>query len=191
VRGGRQALDAAEEVLAAVSAAGPGWHAQGVDVDIRDYEPVDQDAVVELSLRAWAPVFASMEAVLGAELATHLHGEDWRVHQARSVAETLAASANRAWVADANGRTRGFVVVATADPDRRIGEIVMLAVDPADQRQGIGRALTDRATRWLREAGMRVAVIGTGGDRGHAPARRLYEKAGYHLMPAAQYYRVL
>jgi hypothetical protein len=38
---------------------------------------------------------------------------------------------------------------------------------------------------------MRVAVIGTGGDPGHAPARRLYEHAGFRLMPAAQYFKVL
>ena len=39
----------------------------------------------------------------------------------------------------------------------------------------MGRALADHATAWLRDAGMRVAVIGTGGDPGHAPARRLYD----------------
>jgi ribosomal protein S18 acetylase RimI-like enzyme len=33
---------------------------------------------------------------------------------------------------------------------RRIGDILMLAVDPADQRQGFGRRLTDHATVWLR-----------------------------------------
>jgi hypothetical protein len=38
---------------------------------------------------------------------------------------------------------------------------------------------------------MLVAVIGTGGDPGHAPARRVYEQAGYLLMPAAQYFKVL
>jgi GNAT superfamily N-acetyltransferase len=162
-----------------------------VAVHIRGYDPADHDAVVELSLRAWAPVFASMEAVLGAELATFLHGEDWRVHQARSVSETLAPAENHSWVADADGRIIGFVVAAIADPDRRIGQIAMVAVDPPDQRHGLGRALTDRATAWLRDAGMRVAVIGTGGDPGHAPARRLYERAGYRLMPAAQYFKVL
>jgi hypothetical protein len=36
-----------------------------------------------------------------------------------------------------------------------------------------------------------VAVIGTGGDPGHAPARRLYEQAGYRLMQAAQYFKIL
>ena len=61
----------------------------------------------------------------------------------------------------------------------------------AGLRGGRGRALTDHATDWLREIGMRVAVIGTGGDQGHAPARRLYDHAGYRLFPAAQYYKAL
>jgi GNAT superfamily N-acetyltransferase len=69
--------------------------------------------------------------------------------------------------------------------------MAMLAVDPAAQRQGLGRALTDHATAWLRDAGMRVAVIGIGGDPGHVPARRVYEQVGYSVMPAAQYFKVL
>jgi GNAT superfamily N-acetyltransferase len=158
---------------------------------IRDYSRADHDAVVALSLRAWTPVFASMETVLGAELATLLHGEDWREHQARSVSETLADPSKRSWIAQADGQITGFVVAATADAERRMGEIAMLAVDPPNQHHGFGRALTDHATAWLRDSGMRVAVIGTGGDPGHAPARRIYEQAGYTLMPAAQYFKVL
>jgi GNAT superfamily N-acetyltransferase len=34
----------------------------------------------------------------------------------------------------------------------------MLAVDPEAQRQGLGRALTDHATVWLCDAGMRAAI---------------------------------
>jgi GNAT superfamily N-acetyltransferase len=67
----------------------------------------------------------------------------------------------------------------------------MLAVDPAAQRQGVGLALTDHATAWLRDSGMRVAMIGTGGDPGHAPARSLYETAGYRLLPIARYFKAL
>jgi hypothetical protein len=36
-----------------------------------------------------------------------------------------------------------------------------------------------------------VAMIGTGGDRGHAPARRVYEKADYRLIPLARYFKAL
>ncbi len=158
-------------------------------VEIRAFRAADRDAVVELSLRAWAPNFASLEAVLGAELSRRLHGDDWRDYQARSVIETVTASAT--WVAHRDARVRGFVVAAVVDPARGLGEIQMLAVDPAEQGRGVGHALTAHATDWLRDAGMRVAMIGTGGDDGHAAARRLYESSGYSLLPIARYFKAL
>jgi hypothetical protein len=81
-----------------------------VAVDIRGYRAGDRDAVIALSLRAWAPVFASMNDVVGTELAGLLHGEDWREYQARSVSESLVDSAKRGWVAQADGQITGFVV---------------------------------------------------------------------------------
>jgi hypothetical protein len=35
---------------------------------IRPFEDRDADAVVDLSLRAWVPVFASLEQALGSEI---------------------------------------------------------------------------------------------------------------------------
>ena len=158
---------------------------------IRDCRAWDHDEIVELSLRAWAPVFASVGELLGAELSTLLHGADWREHQAGEVRATLHDAAKRVWVAEYEGRVVGFVAAAVVDKARLIGEIAMVAVDPAAQRRGIGTALTEHATAWLRGQGMRVAVLGTGGDRGHEPARRIYERLGFGLFPSAQYFRVL
>jgi GNAT superfamily N-acetyltransferase len=39
--------------------------------------------------------------------------------------------------------------------------------------------------------GVQPAVIATGGDPGHAPARALYERFGFRPLPAVQYYRTL
>lgn len=158
---------------------------------IRDCRPEDHDEIVELSLRAWAPVFASVGEVLGEELNTLLHGTDWREHQARDVRAALEDTAKRVWVAEHASRVIGFAAAAVVDDARRIGEIHMVAVDPDAQRHGIGSSLTKRATAWLRERGMRVAMIGTGGDPGHAPARRVYERLGFRLFPSAQYFQVL
>jgi GNAT superfamily N-acetyltransferase len=162
-----------------------------VAVAIRDFRPVDEEPVVELSLRAWAPVFASMEAVLGAEICRRLHGNDWRVHQADAVRATLQEPGMTVLVAEADGQVIGFVAATVRDEDRRLGEIEMLAVDPSHQGRGTGTALTERATDWLRERGMRVAMIGTGGDPGHAPARRTYDKAHYTVIPMARYFKAL
>jgi GNAT superfamily N-acetyltransferase len=72
-----------------------------------------------------------------------------------------------------------------------MGEVWMLAVDPDAQSQGLGTVLTNAATAWMREQGMLVAMINTGGDPGHAPARRTYEKAGFRPLPGVQYFKAL
>jgi ribosomal protein S18 acetylase RimI-like enzyme len=155
----------------------------------RGYRPDDAVAVVDLSLRAWAPVFASMEEVLGSEIFVLLHG-DWRRYQERAVRSSLADDDLRIWVAERGHEVVGFVA-GRLDAPRLLGEIWMVAVDPGSQGQGVGLALTALATDWFRDAGMKVAMVATGGDPGHAPARHVYEKAQYTLMPSAQYFKAL
>lgn len=159
------------------------------DYPIRDYRPEDEEAVVALSLRAWAPVFRSLERVLGLDIFARLH-PGWRHDQENAVRATLADNATRAWVAEAERGVAGFAA-AILHHGRRIGEVTMLAVEPQAQSRGVGAALTEVATGWLRDSGMTVAMIETGGDPGHAPARRVYEKAGYTLLPVARYFKVL
>ena len=71
-----------------------------MDTRIRDYGPLDEELVVELSLRVWAPVFSSLEQVLGREIFVRLHG-DWRQYQDKDVRDTLADDATQVWVAEA------------------------------------------------------------------------------------------
>jgi hypothetical protein len=71
-----------------------------MDTRIRDYGPLDEHPVVELSLRAWAPVFSSLAQGLGREIFVRLHG-DWRQYQEKDVRDTLADDATRVWVAEA------------------------------------------------------------------------------------------
>jgi len=146
--------------------------------------------VVDLSLRAWAPVFASLERVLGSEIFGRLH-PDWREDQRRAVEDVCAAKKGHVWVAEVGASAVGFVAVELHHPERSMGEISMLAVDPDHQGGGIGTALTEFALDRLKEAGMRVAMVETGGDPGHAAARRTYEKAGYVLLPIARYFKNL
>jgi hypothetical protein len=77
-----------------------------MDASIREYHPADQTQVLELSLRAWEPIFASMEDVLGPEIYIRLHGDDWRVCQSKSVKDVLADPAIQVWVGeDVNGKS--------------------------------------------------------------------------------------
>lgn len=158
--------------------------------EIRPFEDRDAQAVVDLSLWAWAPVFASLEQVLGSEIFRRMH-PDWREDQQRAVEDVCTAQRKRVWVAEVDGTVAGFVAIELHHPERNMGEISMLAVDPDYQGGGIGTALTEFALERLEEAGMKVAMVETGGDPGHAAARRTYEKAGYVLLPIARYFKSL
>jgi ribosomal protein S18 acetylase RimI-like enzyme len=163
---------------------------KSVRLRIRPFEDRHTEAVVDLSLRTWTPVFASLERVLGSDIFGRLH-PDWREDQRRAVQEVCAEKKGRVWVAEVEGATVGFVSTEVFDPGRNMGEISMLAVDPDYQGGGIGTALTEFALDRLRDAGMRVAMVETGGDPGHTAARRTYEKSGFVLLPIARYFKNL
>jgi ribosomal protein S18 acetylase RimI-like enzyme len=163
---------------------------ESIQLRIRPFEDRDAEAVVDLSLRAWAPVFASLEQALGSEIFKRLH-PDWRGDQRGAVEEVCTSQETQVWVAEVDGATVGFVATDVFDPKRSMGEISMLAVDPDHHGGGIGTALTEFALDRLKDAGMKVAMVETGGDPGHAAARRTYEKAGYVLLPIARYFKNL
>jgi len=157
---------------------------------IRPFEDRDLDAVIALSLRAWAPVFSSLEGALGESgVYSQLH-PDWRADQRRAVAAACSAEKIHVWVAEMHPVIGGFVAVQL-DHRARIGEIYMMAVDPAYQRNGIGSLLTSFALSWIKDNGIALAMVETGGDPGHAPARRTYERAGFVQLPVARYFKRL
>ena len=67
----------------------------------------------------------------------------------------------------------------------------MIAVDPDHQRRGIATALMEVALEQLKAAGMTTALVETGGDPGHAPARQTYERLGFGPLPIARYFKKL
>jgi GNAT superfamily N-acetyltransferase len=120
-----------------------------------------------------------------------LHLEVVAGNQRRAVEDVCVTNKERVWVAEVDGTAVGFVAVEIYDPERSMGEISMMAVDPDHQGSGIGTALSKFALDRLRDAGMKVAMVEKGGEPGHAAARRTYERAGYVLLPIARYFKNL
>lgn len=154
---------------------------------IVNYIPEHADRIVELSLAAWAPVFASFRTILGDDLYERVH-PDWQRDQAAAVRAAL--STNDTWVAVTDNGITGFVNV-TFDQAERSGEIYMIAVDPPAQRQGTATALTEFALKEMQARGITLAIVATGGDPGHAPARATYEKIGFTGCPQVWYAKQL
>lgn len=178
-----------------------------MEMRIEPYDAHQLDALKSLSLRAWAPVFDSIQKVIDIEVYGAFYPDGWRVSQQKTVEDVCAAEDTNVWVAINAERNCvdevapeglgtndasivGFIAVKLHSSSS-MGEVYTIAVDPDFQGQGIGSALIEFALCWMKDAGMSVAMVETGGDPGHAPARRTYEKAGFGLLPVARYFKKL
>lgn len=157
---------------------------------IRPMEDQDMDDIVTLSLLAWEPVFDSFKAILGSTIYSILY-PDWCKSQAEGVEKyCMDQEKNNVLVAEVDGQVVGFIAYQNNKSDKT-GEVMLLAVHPEFQNRGIGTELNIVALGEMKANGMVMAVVGTGGDPAHAPARRSYEKSGYIGLPLVRYYKDL
>jgi ribosomal protein S18 acetylase RimI-like enzyme len=159
-------------------------------VEVRSFREDDLEAIVEFSLRAWAPVFESVRSILGDEIFVRLH-PDWQASQAEAVRSSCTSAERDVFIAVADGRPVGFAAVGLNAFHEGMGVIDIIGVDPEYQRRGVATQLTESAIEHMRQRGMDIAVVETGGDPGHAPARAAYDAAGFTLLPIARYFRLI
>ena len=146
--------------------------------------------VLDLSLRAWAPVFAAMRPAVPGFVYDAFYPHGWERRQVDDLGALLDGEPGNVDVALQDGVVVGWVCTRI-HPEDRMGEIHVLAVDPAHQRRGVGTALMGHAFQRAREAGMAMVMVETGGDPGHAASRAGYEAVGFERWPVARYFRDL
>lgn len=154
------------------------------------FAPAHVERIVALSLRAWETVFAKLELAVQPYVYRAFYPDGWQVRQEADIRALLRTEGEHAWVALDGDLVCGWVGLRL-HPDDRVGEIHILAIDPAHQRRGIATALMNRAFAELRAAGMSMVMVETGDDPGHAPSRATYERAGFERWPVARYFREL
>ena len=157
---------------------------------IDNYRPEDHQAVVELSMRAWGPVFEKLQPAVPAYVYKAFYPDGWQARQAADISAFLDKEGESVLVAREGEAILGWIGLRL-HPTDSMGEIYILAVEPASQRSGVASALMDAAMSKLREAGMTMAMVETGDDPGHAPSRAAYESAGFERWPVARYFREL
>lgn len=140
---------------------------------------------------AFAPVFASFRSILGDHIYDLAQARDDEA-QAGLLASLLAPESGwEVYVAELAGEVVGFVSVQL-NPETHVGEIGLNAVHPNFSGRGVGTTMYEFAVGRLKETGMLVAVVATGGDPSHAPARRAYAKVGFDVqIPSVWMYRKL
>ena len=147
---------------------------------MRPAQPEDTPRLEAIRVAAFAPVFASFRSILGDEIydAAQAREDDAQGDLLESL--LTADSAWEVYVATRGDEIVGFVS-AQLDRETLVGEIGLNAADPSHAGKGIGTEMYDFAVARMKEAGMTVATVATGGDPSHAPARRAYEKAGFSV----------
>ena len=145
---------------------------------IRAASARDATRLEDVRRAAFAPVFASFRSILGDDIYNLAQAREEEV-QAGYLASLFAAESKwEVYAAERDGIVVGFVSV-WLNLETAIGEIGLNAVHPDWAGEGIGTEMYRFVIERMRQAGMRVATVSTGGDPSHAPARRAYEKAGF------------
>ena len=160
-------------------------------ISLRPHEPSDLTALIDLAIRAWTDVEATVDTILGSPL-DRLATPSWQTHHTAMVTEACESPVVSVVVAeDSDDTIKGFVAYTIHSETAAMsdyGEITLIAVDPSVRRLGVGRRLLDNAVTDLKAQGAPVIMVSTGGDDGHTPARGLFGSAGFTRLPLAQYW---
>ncbi len=160
---------------------------------IRDCQQTDLPALIDLTIEAFRPLFESdLPQLLDPLVYAHDHGS-WRESYRNEVPSLSDADANRfiTLAEDAEHSDRPLGYVGWQVNSDGSGRLVLVAVHPRARRQGVGSALCRAALERLKERGVTVVHVSTGGDAFHAPARRLYESLGFTGYPVMDYSRAI
>jgi GNAT superfamily N-acetyltransferase len=165
-----------------MTAAGP---------NIRPFQPGDLAALQRVRQAAFEVVFRSFRDIVGEQIAALAFAQA-DAEQAKLLDDICAAdSGHQVLVVTIGDQIVGFVSF-TIDAEKRMGEIGLNAVHPEHAGRGIGTEMYEHVLARMKELGMALATVGTGGDPSHAPARRAYEKVGFGpAIPSLTLYRLL
>lgn len=156
---------------------------------IRDCTPADLLALTDLTIEVFRPLFTTSLPAARPEVTAHDHGR-WEDDYRAEVPSLLAPDEDRfVTLAEEDHHPLGYVGWNVTGGTS--GRLELVAVRPGSRRRGVARALCLDVVGQLRERGVRVVHIGTGGDAFHAPARALYESLGFVAYPTVDYARAL
>ncbi|HSI34133.1 MAG: GNAT family N-acetyltransferase [Phycisphaerae bacterium] len=126
---------------------------------IRPYRLADLPRLQEITAHTFGPV--SIDRNMEERLGPFGKG-DWSGRKVAAIADDCRLQPDGVFVAEdsTSGAVIGYVTTRLHEASR-IGQIPNLAVDPAHQGKGLGRALIEHAVAFFRERGMEVAKIET------------------------------
>lgn len=152
---------------------------------LREYTHEDRSVMEDITLRAWKPVFEKFATAMSPDI-YEIFVPDWKAEQMRTLKLVCESDDVEKIIAEKDGKVIGFAATKY-HPEDFLGEVYIVAVDPDYQRQGIATLLTAECLKLIKAQGLSLAMVETGGDPGHAPARATYESLGFENFPVCRY----
>lgn len=157
---------------------------------LRPFEPKDTDAVVEIANLAWQRIYTSQREIFGDELYAIMFPEDLQ-RKGNEMRGHCQRTPDRIWICEMDGRVAGFIMWSMNE-EKGIGTLGNNGLHPEFAGQGLGSFMYRGVLEHFRAHGMRHAMVHTGLDKGHAPARRAYERVGFNIrQESVNYYMKL
>lgn len=148
------------------------------EIALRLAKQEDLPAVLRITEEAWQPLYAGIRAEMGDQI-YNLLLPDWRQIKAKQVTDHFSAHPEWMYVAELAGALVGYICFSL-DSNTGMGQIGNNAVAGAARGKGVAPQMYAHVLNIFRASGMRLASVLTGLDEAHAPARRAYQKAGFH-----------
>ncbi len=142
---------------------------------IRPFRAEDWLAVHDIVERIWD---IGLSYVREERYGFQVGGRPWQAHKTEDIRRELFAEPAHSFVTEAGGRVVGFCCLHV-DASTGIGEVGQNGVHPDYKGKGYGSRQLAFVLDELRRHGMKIAEVQTGLNEGHAPARRMYERAGF------------
>ena len=159
-----------------------------MDIKIVPCEEKHIKDAIELTYIAWQPIFDGYFNELGEEMFNVFYS-GWKDTKYRRVYEGLMSE--RGYVALIEDKVVGFIFYIV-DEATKTGIVEENAVSSEFRGLGIAQKMYNFIFDKMRGEGMVYAVVGTGLDDAHAPARKAYEKAGFdRAIESIKYYKEL
>lgn len=124
---------------------------------IRSYQDKDLFVIKEITALCFDGVCIdqNIENLVG-----EIDNKSWQWRKVRHIDADVATNASGVFVAEVDKRVVGYITTRI-DPESKVGGIPNIAVLPAAQGEGIGRALMERAILYFQEVGMHYTRIET------------------------------
>ena len=140
------------------------------EIMYRPATEADLEPIIAIARRIWSMGMTKrLEDRFGPQ-----GGKPWDEWTAQDIGGAVEARLETCLVAEVDGQVAGWVTWSV-NPERNQGQIGYNGVAPEFRGRGIGTALVEMALDKLRATGVPIAIVITGLDQGHAPARHVYE----------------